>query len=67
MVADNLSSHTQEILFAKTCKMESNLNMAVLESITGLVRKDNRLQSVLATVPCLNTSICVWLQKWPVL
>ncbi len=26
---DNLSSHTEKILFAKTCKMESNLNMAV--------------------------------------
>ena len=29
MIADNLSSHTEKILFAKTCKMESNLNMAV--------------------------------------
>ncbi len=29
MIADNLCSHTEKILFAKTCKMESNLNMAV--------------------------------------
>ena len=27
----NLSSHAEKILFAKTCKMESNLNMAVLK------------------------------------